>query len=349
MRTAVALLAAAAAAACAASQPAPVDYRGQGGGQGPTAAAPPPSTPPAPRAQRPAPVALEPTREEPPPAFAPPATDPPPDWAEGEGTPLSAYALRPEEAHPFPLQDAPAVHIVQPGETLYMVAAARQAPLRALIDANRLAPPFALTPGARLTIPPPRTHMVARGESLIAISRRYNVDARSLALMNRLAPPYRLEPGVRLFLPALARPTPEAAPVAAPAPPQAAAAPRPSGPSRFAWPVTGAVLTRFGPLPGGGRSDGIEIASRAGSDVRAAAAGRVAYVGDELEGYGTLILVSHAEGWVTAYAYTRAPRVQAGQSVAAGATLAEAAGDRVLFQARRGSAPADPVPLLPPT
>jgi murein DD-endopeptidase MepM/ murein hydrolase activator NlpD len=236
-----------------------------------------------------------------------------------------------------------------------------QAPLRTLIDLNRLSPPFTLSPGQVLSLPKPNFHTVDKGETLIAIAGRFNVDARSLALLNRMAPPYTLRAGDRLVLPALARAS--VAPSAAPpsrTPPRATpkpgpgAEPPPKPTIKFAWPLRGQILARFGPQDGGRRSDGVEIAGSEGAKVAAAAAGKVIYAGDDLPGYGNLVLVQHPGGWVTAYAHARTLLAKEGQQVAQGQPIAElgarAGGSpRLLFQIRQGAAPADPLPLLPPT
>jgi|CXWL01.1.fsa_nt_gi murein DD-endopeptidase MepM/ murein hydrolase activator NlpD len=311
--------------ACASSQGAPIAY---GGGA------------PAPARETRAPIER---RERQQPAARAPQQEP--DWAASEGTPLSTYALRPEDAQPFDPARLPRTHRVGANESLYDIADRYQVPLRALIDQNNLQPPFALSPGAQLELPPPRFHTLARGETLRDVAERYNVDFRSLALLNRMQPPYDVRQGDRIVLPAMARayaspasPTP-APQIVVPTPTQQA--------GRFAWPVRGEVVARFGQQPNGARLDGIEIAARAGDRIGAAAEGDVVYAGSDLPAYGTLVLVRHADGYVTAYGYARRALVQEGQHVRAGEALAEA-GDRVLFQARRGREAVDPLPLLGP-
>jgi broad specificity phosphatase PhoE len=100
-----------------------------------------------------------------------------PNWADGEGTPLSAYALQPEQT--FDPANLPRTHRVSGDESLYDIATRYQLPLRALIDQNHLEPPYALGDGRVLDLPPPRFHVVRRGESLTDIAQRYNVDLRS--------------------------------------------------------------------------------------------------------------------------------------------------------------------------
>lgn len=266
-----------------------------------------------------------------------------PDWADGEGTPLSAYALRPEDAQPFDPAQLPRTHRVARNESLYSISDRYQIPLAALARQNNLSAPYHLTPGTEIEFPPPRVHVVARGETLRDIAERYSMDYRSLALLNRLQPPYEVNRGDRIVLPAVAG---EWAAEVMATPPAPSPVATPSGPARFQWPVRGQVLARFGARDGGGRVDGIEIASRAGAPIGAAADGDVVYAGSDVPGYQTLVLVRHPDGYVTAYGYARRALVRVGQSVRAGEPVAEASGERVLFQARHGREAVDPLPLL---
>lgn len=285
------------------------------------------------------------------------APDDGPLW-EGEGTPLSAYALTAEEAF---AEGRPSAHMVRAGETLYAIAVRTQSPLRALIEANRLEPPFALKPGQRLTLPPPARHRVAQGETLTAVARRYAVDRRSLALLNRRDPAAPLRAGETLRLPFAARAEPGVAPSEAPSrraspEPRSVRAEAPAAarvvpatmPKDFVWPADGLLTARFGVQPGGRRSDGIDIAVLPGSIVRAAGDGTVVYSGDDLPGYGNLILVQHSGGVVTAYARLGRAKAAVGARVRKGQSIAEAGLSRLHFQIRAGGAPVDPARALPP-
>lgn len=127
------------------------------------------------------------------------------------------------------------------------------------------------------------------------------------------------------------RPSSEPAPRAEPAaeePQQVAAAPPPIpepppvSAKGFIWPVKGDVLLTFGPQPSKGQnSDGINIAAPKGTPFRAAENGVVAYVGNELKGFGNLILIKHADGWMTAYAHADQVMVKKGQIVKKGQEL----------------------------
>jgi murein DD-endopeptidase MepM/ murein hydrolase activator NlpD len=78
---------------------------------------------------------------------------------------------------------------------------------------------------------------------------------------------------------------------------------QPAASARFRWPVTGRVIAPFGKRPDGTHNDGINIAVPQGTEIHAAEGGTVAYAGNELKGYGNLILIRHDNGWVSAYAH----------------------------------------------
>jgi murein DD-endopeptidase MepM/ murein hydrolase activator NlpD len=108
---------------------------------------------------------------------------------------------------------------------------------------------------------------------------------------------------------------PEAAPTLSDA--QITAAAR----GRFAWPVRGDIVKKFGPLGIGQRNDGVDIKAAQGTDVRAAAPGEVVYAGNQVPGFGNLVLIKHSDGWVTAYAHLDNVSVQMRQQVSQGQTL----------------------------
>jgi len=83
----------------------------------------------------------------------------------------------------------------------------------------------------------------------------------------------------------------------------------------FSWPVRGSVVSKFGPKKGGLYNDGINIKAKEGASVGCAEDGIVAYAGNELKGYGNLIIVKHAGGWITAYAHLKDLNVSRGQKI----------------------------------
>jgi len=128
-----------------------------------------------------------------------------------------------------------------------------------------------------------------------------------------LPPPPRSQP--RVYTPA-----PASGPVAAPT-----SAPTPAdeqlsalGRGKFIWPIQGSIISDFGPKGTGQRNDGINIAADVGQSVRAAAPGDVVYAGDQVPGFGNLVLIKHADGWVSAYGHLSRVLVKMQQKVSQG-------------------------------
>jgi murein DD-endopeptidase MepM/ murein hydrolase activator NlpD len=171
------------------------------------------------------------------------------------------------------------------------------------------------------------------------------------------APPQRSEPAQR---PAEARPS-AAQPGAAPAPakPAGKAAVATLPPSAhhgdlFAWPVRGRVVEGFGAGPDGTHNDGINIAAPRGAPIQAVDGGVVAYAGNELRGYGNLVLIKHPGGWISAYAHCDLIFVKSGQKVARGQVIARVGSTgnvktpQLHFELRRGDKPLDPRTYMAP-
>ena len=247
------------------------------------------------------------------------------------------------------------------GETVHSVARRYGVALPALIAENQLRPPYVIVAGQRLRLPVAETYAVQSGDTLYGISRRYGVDMASLARANGLAAPYVIVVGETLMLPAAARvetvrapAPPQRAGGGAPAPGAVAAQPAPlfRSDGHFAWPVEGPLLSTFGPKGGGITNDGIDIAAERGTPVLAAESGVVVYAGSELRGLGNLLLIRHADGWITAYAYNerilvgRGESVTRGQPVATAGATGSAETPRVHFEIRRGTRAVDPLQYL---
>ncbi len=116
----------------------------------------------------------------------------------------------------------------------------------------------------------------------------------------------------------------------------------------FRWPVQGRIISPFGTRPDGGHNDGINFSVPQGTSVKAAENGVVAYAGSELKAYGNLVLVRHANNWVSAYAHNGAILVKRGDKVRRGQIIAKAgmtgsvSKPQVHFELRKGSRPVDP-------
>jgi len=227
-------------------------------------------------------------------------------------------------------------------------------------------PPRGKPAVSRPSSPPKRgaTAQVRKGDTLYRIATAHGVSPLDLAMWNRVPPPYTIYPGQRLRLtapdarrsepPPRTEPTrvvgtttkPPVAPLPKPQPP----APVPEAEFAWRWPADGVIVGRF--AAGDPTRQGIDIADKNGSPVRAAADGVVVYSGAGLVGYGELIIVKHSEQWLSAYGHNRARLVNEGQRVKAGEQIAEmgrsgASRDMLHFEVRYNGKPQDPLLALP--
>lgn len=132
-----------------------------------------------------------------------------------------------------------------------------------------------------------------------------------------------------------------------------------AGRGKFMWPAAGQVLSTFGPTVNGQRNDGVNISGAAGDPVNAAADGEVVYAGDQVQGFGNIVLVKHDGGWVTAYAHLsrilvkNRDRVSQGQPIGAIGQTGQVAGPQLHFEIRYAptsrdkASPVDPMLVLP--
>jgi murein DD-endopeptidase MepM/ murein hydrolase activator NlpD len=120
----------------------------------------------------------------------------------------------------------------------------------------------------------------------------------------------------------------------------------------FRWPVRGRVVTGYGAKTNGKSNDGINVAVPEGTPIKAAEDGVVAYSGNELKGYGNLVLVRHSNGYVTAYAHASELMVKRGETIKRGQVIAksgqsgEVGSPQLHFEIRKGSSPVDPLQFL---
>lgn len=210
----------------------------------------------------------------------------------------------------------------------------------------------------------PGVHVVQSGETLYSIARRYDADAFAFAEHNDLPAPFAIYAGQRLSIPP-AGSSPPAAPTAPgeeeegpmvaslPATAQPLPAPPATSERGFVWPVDGKVVSTFGPKARGRRNDGINIATSRGAPVRAVENGVVAYAGNELRGFGNMVLIKHQAGWISTYAHndrllvSRGDRVRRGQVIAKAGSTGRADGVQLHFELRKGTTPIDPLQHLP--
>jgi murein DD-endopeptidase MepM/ murein hydrolase activator NlpD len=265
---------------------------------------------------------------------------------------------------PAPALAAPqaATHVIVPGETIYSLARHYKLTPMAIAKANNVGLDHHVKVGDRIVIP--------GGKGVAAITPA--APAPRPAQQQAVQPP--AQPGLRAAAPK-AENVAAAKPLAAPAAPQRmaqaesaasanvatpAADPvadeKPTGTANstasFRWPVRGRIIQGFGPKASGGQNDGINVSVPEGTPIKAAEDGVVAYAGSELKGYGNLVLVRHANGFVTAYAHASELNVKKGETVKRGQVIGKAGstgnvtGPQLHFEVRKGATPVDPAQYL---
>ena len=276
------------------------------------------------------------------------------------------------------------------GDTVYALSRRHRVPVPAIIRANNLKPPYLLNVGQRIELPRGKQHKIGPGDTLYSIAQSYDVGLYELARLNDIGPPYTARLGATLVIPESedkelapaanpAPPPPQPTPSPEPTPEPIQKAPRPapevspSGqivllpptkppvpvpppPARsgsgFIWPVKGTVISSFGAKKGGLRNDGINIRASRGSPIYAVENGVVAYAGNEIRGFGNLLLIKHTDGYITAYAHgdkllvSRGQKVKRGQHIATVGSTGSVSEPQLHFEVRKGRRPQDPKKYL---
>ena len=199
------------------------------------------------------------------------------------------------------------------------------------------APPLAEAAKPKLLSPEPKIH--ARDSSIVPEAKRVNAQPPREVAIARQVPPQPAE--------------------AAPAPSPSVDASAPVGSlkaaeavSTFYWPVRGQVIAGFGSKINGQQNKGIDVAVPEDTPVKAADDGVVLYSGNGLKSYGNLLLVRHANGYVTVYAHAKELLVKVGDEIKRGQVIAKSGktGDvdrpQIHFEIRKASAPVNPLPYL---
>ena len=249
-------------------------------------------------------------------------------------------ALAAPASKPVAVAAAPTVHVVNRGDTLLSVARRNQVPVADLARANGLDSSATLKLGQKLNVPGAKSAAAPAAQPAAVAAAQSAPATRTAASAG--TPPQ----SARL---ASATAKVEDAPTAeAPVKANEATGALPT----FRWPVRGKVITSYGAKTNGKSNDGINLAVPEGTPVKAAEDGVVAYSGNELKGYGNLVLVRHSNGYVTAYAHAselmvkRGDTIKRGQIIAKSGQSGEVGSPQLHFEIRKGSSPVDPLQFL---
>ncbi len=317
-----------------------------------------------------------------------PSAPPPPTWTWEGGTPIT---VSPGETldmiarqHGVPASaimqaNKMATPTVHAGEHL-VIPRYHTSPVAYAPPTTRIASTRPIETPRTALAPTSGVHVVTPGETLHSIARLYGKSVLVLAKANNIPPDTMVRVGEHIIVPDVRSPErvasipPRTEP--APARPDLATVESPHSaryatpaetPSQqgtaktaqaagavlsFRWPVRGRIIAGFGPKPNGLQNDGINLAVPEGTPIKAAEDGVVAYAGNELKGYGNLVLVRHADGFVTAYANARDIVVKRGETVKRGQVIAHSgetgnvSSPQLHFEIRKGATPVDPAQYL---
>jgi murein DD-endopeptidase MepM/ murein hydrolase activator NlpD len=269
--------------------------------------------------------------------------------AKAPDTPESDLADAEAAPAPKPVK-AGGRHQVASGETLYSLGRKYGVSPFAIADLNGLSHDKSLSVGQSLRIPAGGKRVIAKapveeqaGEERIA-SADEGIEAPAPVKLPKQKSADKIAPS--------AEEIPEAEAQPRQAETQQAELPANPGVPGMRWPVKGRVISEFGPKANGMKNEGINIAVPEGTGVRAAEGGVVAYAGNELKGYGNLVLVRHQGGWVTAYAHNKELFVKRGDTVKRGDVIAKAgqtgsvSSPQLHFEVRKGATAMDPMKFL---
>jgi murein DD-endopeptidase MepM/ murein hydrolase activator NlpD len=275
------------------------------------------------------------------------------------GEPAAVHMVAARFAPPFRHRPEARQIVVRPGQSIGRLAEEYRVPVRAIIAANHLASPYKVETGQRLLIPGAAERPVETAALPAPAARE---AAPEVIPLDGPVPTSRAAPKPVATAPPVP-PTSAAAPRAATVEASAAEEARTESAERapalphggqLPWPVRGRVLAGYGVGAGGRHNDGINIAAPRGAPVKSIEGGVVAYAGNELRGYGNLVLIKHPDGFISAYAHCEELLVKRGETVSRGQVIAKvgATGSvsepQLHFELRRGERAVDPREFLAP-
>ena len=214
------------------------------------------------------------------------------------------------------------VRIVQPGETLYVLAWEAGIDYRVIARANALKRPYQVVPGQRIRI----SNLGPQTSSSPALSKvKVSTIPKKSLNATRLKPDKSSDGS------------------------STTAKNKKTSQRKWLWPAQGKILRRFTSREG---SNGIEISGKEGALVRASAPGKVVYAGSGLRGYGNLLILKHDHQFLSAYAHNQRLLVKENDTIAAGVAIAEmgrkhTGRPRLHFEIRKNGKPVDPLNYLP--
>ena len=192
-------------------------------------------------------------------------------------------------------------------------------------------------------------HTVKKSETFWRICKTYGVPMQDVAEANNIRNVAKIRIGQRLFIPGRTR-LRKVIPYLPVKGEKIKKVVVRKG--RFAWPIRGKILSKYGPR-GGSMHNGLDIKANKGKPVKASDSGMVVYSGNGMRGYGNVIIIEHKEDFFTVYAHNRKNHTKKGRRVEKGQVIAEigdtgnATTPHLHFEVRQGKKTRNPLFFLP--
>lgn len=241
-------------------------------------------------------------------------------------------------------------YIVKKGENLFLISEKFNISLKNLIETNNISSPYRIFPNQKLILPQNFTHTIKKGDTLYSISRRYNVDRSSLYRLNNLRINQKIYVGNSLIIPAENKKLKQKTKKKHKQVEKKKSVKQTK--LSFLWPTKGEIILSFGRIKSGFHNDGINIKSQENNPVIASETGEIIYTGNEIPGYGNLILIKHKNNWVTAYShlkkiiYKKGQVVRRGQKIGIVGTSGNVNEPQLHFEIRKGKKALNPSKFL---
>ena len=262
---------------------------------------------------------------------------------------------------------------VKSGDTLLRIALEYDMSLREIASINNIKPPYNVYVGQKLKVPYSKTnkpdfYIVEKGDNLYGISRKTDVSVKQLIANNNLSSPNNIYVGQKLYLTKKinnkqvsyneeksvrqeSEQEIKQEPVKEQKQQQEQEQPKKQE-VVFSWPVKGEVIKKYGKQSNGKFYDAINIKAELGTPVLASMDGEVAYAGNELKGFGNIIIIKHDSGWLSIYGYCDKINVKVkdkvikGQSIATVGKTGSVNEPQLYFSIRKGRVTMDPLKYL---
>lgn len=255
-------------------------------------------------------------------------------------------------------------YLVKKGDNLYSISKKFKISIHDLIKANNILEPFKIYPNQNIIIPINQKYRIRKGDTLYSISRRFETNVFELSKLNNISNINNIKVDTELEIPAFKNlksyknkkivinknekinsKTNQNNKIKYNKSNKALKA-------SFIWPVKGKLISKYGKTKEGFYNDGININSKKGSNVISSEDGKVIYSGNEIPGYGNLILIKHNKNWITAYAHLNDVYIEKGKVVKKGEKIGSVGSSgnvsvpQLHFEIRKGKESVDPLRFL---